>query len=167
MTAAILAFVFLQTIGAFVGAGAAVWGEIAYVRAHRDGKVDRAERLHLESIAAGLRIGMLLLLLSSLGIIITSYLLRSSAPPATLSNYWTLMALALLVVWATWALSRRRISFVSGSALVFSAWWFLVYLTLGWLPGLSFGSAFAAFVVVTALFYALLQAIRHFMLRRK
>ncbi len=166
MDTLVLAFLFFQTLGALGGSGAVVWGEIAYMRALRDGKVDRAERAHLESIALGLRFGMLLLLLSSLGLVVIAYLEKSAAPPALRPSYWILITLSLLIVWASWALSRGRISFSYGSAILFSAWWFLSYLTLGWLPTLTLGSAVAAFVIVTALFYALLQSTR-FLFARK
>ena len=65
--------------------------------------------------------------------------------------------LALLVVGVSWALSRRHISFAFGSAIIFTAWWFLAYLTLGWFSPLSFGSAVALLVVSTAVIYALLH----------
>lgn len=157
MSTLVLLLVFLQSLGALVGAGAVVWGEFAYIHAIRNGKIDHAERLHLERIAIGLRFGMLLLLLSSLGLIIASYLLNAP-PPVLTPEYWTLISLALIVVWASWALSRQRVTFSYGSAIIFSGWWFLVYLTFGWLPDLSFGAAIAAFVVVTTVFYALLQS---------
>jgi hypothetical protein len=83
------------------------------------------------------------------------------------ASYWILMTLALLIVWGTWALSRKRVRFSYGSALVFTGWWFLAYLTLGWLPGLSYGSAVAAFVVIGVLFYALLQSGRAVVAHRR
>ena len=43
--------VFCQALGASIGAFTAVWSELAYVRAMRDGKIDVAERAHLRSIA--------------------------------------------------------------------------------------------------------------------
>lgn len=162
-----LLLVSLQALGALVGAGAAVWGELSYIRAVREGKIDRPERAHLERIALGLRFGMLLLLVSSLGLIISSYLLNVAAPPVLTPEYWTLIFLALLVVWASWALSRGRVTFSYGSAIVFSGWWFLVYLTFGWFPHLSFGAAVASFVIITAVFYALLKTTRHFATRTR
>ena len=58
---------FCQALGALGGALAAVWGEASYIRAVRAGHLDRAERAHLDAIAKGLRFGMVLLLLASLG----------------------------------------------------------------------------------------------------
>ncbi len=161
MATTLLVLVLLQALGAVVGAVSAVVGEWVYIKALRDGHVDRAERLHLDSLAKGLRFGMLLLLLSSFGLLISAYVLQSSPTPAETPAYWILIVLSLLTVWGSWALSRKRISFAYGSAIVFSAWWFLAYLTLGWLPPLTFGAFLAAFIVVTAIFYLLLRAIRH------
>jgi hypothetical protein len=57
MATLIFALITLQALGAVVGAVSAVWGEIAYITAMRDEKIDHAEMLHLRSIAAGLRVG--------------------------------------------------------------------------------------------------------------
>jgi hypothetical protein len=108
---------------------------------------------------------MLLLLLSSFGLIVVAYGMQARLTPAQTPSYWILISLSLLTVWGSWALSRRRVSFAYGSAIVFSAWWFLAYLTLGWLPPFTFGAAVAAFIIVTALFYALLRTLRYFAIR--
>jgi len=138
----------------------AVWSELAYIRAMRDGTIDTAERAHLHVIARGLRFGMTLLLLASLGLVIVAYVLHATQQPALSVSYWTLIALALLIIVISWALSRGRISFSLGSATLFTSWWFLVYLTFGLLPLLTFGAAVAFFVVATALFYALFHYVR-------
>ena len=167
MEALISLLVFCQALGALGGALAVVWGELAYVRAMRDGKIDSAERTHLRIIAHGLRFGMMLLLLSSLGLIIIAYWLRTTPQPALSASYWMLIVLALLTIGVSWALSRRHISFSFGSAMLFATWWFLAYLTLGLFPPISFGAAVAFFVVATAIFYAVLQSGRFLALRKK
>lgn len=159
-------FVFCQALGATTGALAAVWGEVAYVAAMRDGALDAAERAHLRNIARGLRWGMPLVLLSSLALAIVAYLRGAALQPALSAGYWTLVALAFLIISVSWALSRRRISFALGSALVFTAWWFLAYLTLGQLHPLSFGAAVAFFTVATVIFYGILAVARFFALRK-
>ncbi len=155
MTPLISLLVFCQALGASVGAFVSVWSELAYIRAMRDGKLDAAERVHLNTIANGLRFGMTILLLSSLGLVITAYISHAALQPALTPAYWALIALALLIIGISWTLSRRHISFALGSAAVFTAWWFLAYLTLGWLSAFSFGSAAALLVVATAVIYAL------------
>ena len=125
MAALVSFLVFCQALGASVGALTALWSEFAYVRAMRDGKIDVAERAHLDIIAKGLRFGMALLLLASLGLVIVAYVVRAIPQPALTPSYWTLIVLALLVIGVSLALSRRRISFTLGSAIVFTAWWLL------------------------------------------
>jgi hypothetical protein len=151
---------FCQALGAIVGAVATVWGELAYIKAMRDGHIDRAERAHLNAIAHGLRFGMTLLLLSSLALVVAAYLSRAALQPALTPGYWTLTLLAILVIYVSWALSRGRVSFALGSAIAFTGWWFLAYLTLGLVPPLTFGATVAFFVVATAVFYAILQYAR-------
>ena len=100
---------------------------------------------------------MMLALLASLGLVILAYLRHAMLQPALTSGYWIFVALALGVIYLSWAISRRRISFVLGSAAAFTAWWFLAYLSLGFLSGISFGAAVALYVVAAAVFYALLR----------
>lgn len=159
-------FAFCQALGALAGACMAVWGELAYVRAMRNGTVDGAERAHLDALARGLRFGMTLVLVSSLGLVIAAFLSRAEPQPALSDAYWTSIALALLITFVSFALSRRRLSFAFGSALLFTAWWFLAYLSTGLLPALSFGAAVALFVVAAAIFHFVLRAARSAALRR-
>jgi hypothetical protein len=130
------------------------------MKAMRDGKVDRAERAHLHIIAHGLRFGMTLLLVSSFALVLIAYALQATIQPAQTTTFWTLIVFAILIVYVSWALSRNRISFAFGSAIAFTAWWLLAYLTLGWMPSLSFGATVAFFVVATAIFYGILQYAR-------
>ncbi len=166
MDATISFLVFCQAFGACIGAVTAVWGEIAYVRAARDGEISAAERAHLRIIANGLRFGMTLVLFSSFGLVVAAYVVRAALQPALSPTYWTLITLSVLLIGVSWALSRGRISFALGSAAVFTAWWFLAYLTIGWLPPLTFGGAVAFFVVATAIFYAVFQYGRFLSLRK-
>ncbi len=160
MTDPIQLLILGQALGALIGAVAAVWSELAYIRAMRDGKIDDAERRHLHGIANGLRFGMTLMLLASLALGIVAYEKHTALQPALMASYWILIILALLVIYVSWALSRRRISFALGSAVAFTGWWFLVYLTLGLLPPLSFGAAAGFFIVAAAIFYAVLEYAR-------
>lgn len=154
--------VFFQALGACIGTFSALQGELAYIRAMRDGKIDVAERRHLDALARALRFGMTLLLVASLGLVVAMYAAHASLQPALTPSYWTLIALALLVITISWALSRRHVSFAMGSALAFTGWWFLAYLTLGWLPPVSFGAAVALFVIAAAIFYAVLSLARFY-----
>lgn len=152
--------VFFQALGAVIGAVSAVWGELAYMRAIRDGQIDRAERAHMNAIGRGLTWGMTLLLFASLALVFAAYALKAAEQPAVSAGYWILITLALIVTTVSWALSRGRISFALGSAAVFTGWWSLAFLTLGQVPPLTFGAAAAFFIVATAIFYALLQYAR-------
>jgi hypothetical protein len=167
MNALVSFLIFCQALGASVGAFTAVWSEIAYIRAMRDGEINAAERAHLRIIARGLRFGMTLLLLSSLGLVIANFALHAAFQSALSTSYWTSVMLAFLIIGTSWALSRHRISFALGSAISFTAWWFLAYLTFGQLPALSFGATVAFLAVATALFYVVLKSARFFALRKK
>ncbi len=160
MASLVTLLVILQAVGAVMGALSAVWGELAYMSAMRDGHIDRAERAHMNAIGRGLRWGMTLLLSASLALVLVAYSLKAVDQPALTPQYWILITLALLVTIVSWALSRQRISFALGSAIAFTGWWFLAFLVLGQIPPLTFGAATAFFVVATAIFYALLSYAR-------
>lgn len=151
---------FTQVLGATVGACMSVWGELAYLKAVRDGRLSDAEREYLYRAARGLRYGMLLLLLSSFGLVLAAYAVGAAEQPGFTATYWILVSLALIALVVTWGLSRRRVSFWLGSAAVFTSWWFLVYLTLGSFSGLSYSSAVACFVVATVILGGVLQYVR-------
>lgn len=152
--------VFCQILGAAGGAVFALWAELSYLRALRDGRVDVAERLHLEGVAKGLRFGMTILLLASLGLVIEAYLNDIAVQPALTGSYWMSISLALLVIAFSWALSRRRAPFALSSAAVFSGWWFLTFISLNRAAEITFGEGVAFYVVTTAVLYAILRYLR-------
>jgi len=160
MITLILFLIFCQALGACVGAFTAIWGELAYVRDMRDGKLDTAERAHLNVIAHGLRFGMTLLLVASLALVVIAYAFNETPQPALTASYWIFIALAILIIGISWALSRKKISFAFGSAITLTAWWLLAYLTLGQLPIVSFAAAVALYVVLTAVIYVVLRYLR-------
>ena len=121
MTAFVSFLLFCQALGASIGAVMTLWSEFAYLSAMRDGKIDVAERKHLDIIARGLRFGMTLLLLASLGLVVTAYTLHAAPQPALTPAYWVLILLALLIIGISWALSRRHVSFALGSAIIFTS----------------------------------------------
>jgi hypothetical protein len=160
MIALIFFLICLQALGACIGAFAAIWGEIVYILAMRDGKIDKAERAHIRAIGHGLRWGMALLLLSSLALVIIDYTLHVSRQPALTASYWIFVVLALVVIIISWLLARKKISFVAGSAISLAAWCLLVYLTLGLLFITSFIAAMAFFVVLAVVSYAVIYYAR-------
>ncbi|MBI3572555.1 hypothetical protein HY091_03455 [Candidatus Kaiserbacteria bacterium] len=146
----------LQALGAIVGVVGVMWGEMSYVRAMKDGAIDTAERIHLSHIARALRFGMMLLLLASLGLVVLAFSAHAPLQPAEQSAYWIEMLLALLIIFLSYALSRRKVSFALGSASIFSAWWFLALLAFGQLPSLTLGAAIALYLIATGILYGLL-----------
>lgn len=156
-----------QALGAVVGAGTAVWGELAYIRAHRDGKIDRHERAHLAVIERGLRFGLSLVLLSSLGLVVAAYVGEAVIQPAYTMSYWLLIGLAFVVLSVSWAMSRKVLSFAYGSAIAFAAWWCLVFLTVGGLPVASPLEAVLTFALAVLAFGGILFLMRRFALRSR
>ncbi|MDO8623793.1 MAG: hypothetical protein Q7R54_00325 [bacterium] len=162
MTFLLFTFALIQAVGAVIGAGGSVFAEIFYFRAIRDGYIDEAERAHLRVIATALRWGMMALLLSSIGLVLVDFIYVVPTQPALTSAYWVEMALALIVIGASWALSRKRISFHLGSAAAFTGWWLIALLVFGRLPALGFGAALALYAVSTVVIAIVLSYARMF-----
>lgn len=156
MTALTGGLFFLQAFGAIVGTISVIWAEVSYVHAMRDGHIDAAERQHLRFIGHGLRFGMTALLVASFGISIIAYMGGAALQPALSTTYWMLIALVVTILAVSSALARGKLGFALGSAIVLTAWWFLSYLTLGYLPAMTFGAALALFVVASGVLYAVI-----------
>lgn len=152
----------LQALGGAIGVGYAVWAEIAYIGALRDGHIDDAERHHLAIIAEGLRFGMTALLVGSVALTVIAYALHASVQPALTSAYWTFISLALIVIATSWAISRQRVNYALGSAAIFSGWWLIAGYAFGVVPFLSFASAMALYVIGTGVLYYALRVLRVF-----
>jgi hypothetical protein len=153
-------FALLQAIGAIIGAGGSVVGELAYLKAMQDQRIDHAEAAHLRLIARALRWGMGLVLVGSIGLVVLDYGYGAVLQPALTSGYWLEMTLVLLIITASWALSRRRIAFWLGSSAAFAAWWYLALLDLGMAPALGYGASLAVYVLATAIIAAILSYAR-------
>jgi hypothetical protein len=165
MSALTAFFLYLQALGAIGGTCTAVWGEVAYAAAMRDKHIDASERRHLHLIAASLRYGMFFMLIASLGLVIMAYQNGAAAQPALTTSYWIFMVLALIVICAAWLLSKHKISHALGSAIIFTSWWFLFFLSLGLMPVLPFGAILLSYIVACALFFGMLQYARSFITR--
>ena len=160
MTTAITLAVAGQALGALIGVAACVWGELSYLHAARDGNIDHAERLHLNMIAHALRYGLTLLLVASFTLVVLAFMAHGTPQPAMTSSYWMLTGLMFLLIYASWARSKKKLSFPLASAIIFSAWWFVLYFSFGQIPALSLAATFVFFVVATAVFYGTLQYAR-------
>jgi len=163
-----LAFAFgvCQALGAVIGVGSAILGEIVHARALRDGKIDRAEHRHMEMIHKGLRFGMSVVLLASFGLVVAAYEVEATPQPVLTVSYWLLMIFAFVIIAASWAMARKAVSVTKGSVVAFTAWWFLALLTLGRLPITSIEGGVASFLIALLLFGLVISANRH-LARRK
>jgi hypothetical protein len=160
MTLLLAIFAIVQAVGSVIGAGGSVLAEIFYIRAMQDGTLDAAEKAHLRMVADALRWGMLILLIGSIGLTLTSFVYDVPTQPALTHAYWTLMGLIFAVIFFSWALSRKKIGFLLGSAAIFCGWWYIALLVFGRLPALRFGEAVALYIVATALIACVLMYAR-------
>lgn len=150
-------FALAQAVGAIIGAGGSVIGELAYLKAMQDQRIDHAERAHLKLISRSLRIGMLILLFGSIGLVYADYVFYATVQPALTEGYWIMMTFALFVIAASWAFTSKRIPFWLGSSMVFVGWWSIVLLTIGHFPEVDYGGAMAFYIVAVAIMAVILS----------
>jgi hypothetical protein len=147
-----------QVVGAVIGAFFAVVAEMRYVAALRDGKVTTKERRHIVATGRGLRFGMTLVLLSSLGLAALTVAHGSGKDLLLSPSFGALFGVVLLIGAVSWLMAKRPKTFVWGSLVTFSAWWYLVYMTLGALPIRSLMAALALFGAVLLLLSIILHS---------
>ncbi len=153
-------FAILQAIGAAIGAGGSVFAELFYLQAIRDGHIDVAEKRHMRTIAKTLRAGMLTVLTSSIALVLLAFIYDRNPQPAFTTSYWILMILAFVVIFGSWALSRKKMGATLAAAIAFMGWWFIALLAFGRFPAMSVTSTIGLFVVATAIMAAILHFFR-------
>ena len=155
-----------QLVGATIGAVYAILAELRYLQAIRDGKVTTRERRHILATQRGLRFGMSVVLLSSLGLVLVGYV-NQGAGFVLAPSYLAFVGLVVLIVTLSWVMSKRPRTFVWASLLTFTGWWYMVYLTMGALPVTSLAAAVSMYLVVLALLSSILHGARSFAKRRR
>jgi hypothetical protein len=153
----------LNTLGALVGTGMTTYAEIFYTHAVSDGEIDHHERKYLRRLFRGFTFGMTLVLLSDLVLIVLEYLIPNAPQAVLTAPFWSLQILTVLILLLGWLLSKRRIMWWLGSAAVLSAWWILLGIDLGTFNSSGYLELLFNYVLVTALFAALLSFLRTYM----
>jgi len=118
----------LHGLGAALGAGGALFAEIFYAKATADGRVDHREHEWFHATFFALRWGMTLVLLSGIALVVVQYFLPNSPERVLHPALWAQNALSLLILGLAYALTKKRISWQTGAATIFAAWWMLFLL---------------------------------------
>ena len=141
----------LNTFGALVGTGMTTFAEIFYTHAVSDGEIDHNERKYLRRLFKGFTFGITLVLLSNIALIVLEYLVPDASQAVFAAPFWALQTLALLIIITGWLLSKRRIAWWLGSAMVLTAWWVMLLIDLGFFNTTGFLVLAFDYILVTAL----------------
>ena len=117
-----LAIKFAHIIGTALGVGGATLGEVFYLKAARDGKVDPHENDALRTIFYVLRVGMALLIISGFGYFIMLRL-EGHTTPLLGARMWAKLTIVLILLFGVVAWHTRKVPMWLGSAISLTSWY--------------------------------------------
>ncbi len=148
---------FVHVLGAAIGAAGITFGEIFYLKATADGRVDARERDYLHTTFFALRWGLLVILLSGIVLGTLEYAYVGAENHVISAPWWFINTLAFVIIFAGWGLMKGKVSWWIGSSLAFSAWWMVLMLDAWQItsPEASFSYvalvfAYVVFALITA-----------------
>lgn len=167
MTTLIAIAAFVHVLGAAIGAAGITFGEVFYLKATADGRVDARERDYMHTTFFALKWGLMLILVSGIALGILEYAYVGAENHVLAAPWWFINTLAFVIIFAGWGMAREKISWALGSALAFSGWW-MVFMLDAWQitsPETSFSYMALVFtyVVFAAVTAAVLSYARFFM----
>lgn len=147
LTTSIVVLMFTHLAATIFGAGSITIAEWRYFRALSDGRIDDGERAHLVALFFSLRFALVLVLLTDVAAGIALYILPTSISLALTATYWFEMLVILVLILVSWMRFHGRVPFWVGSAIAFTGWWYLVGISLGYVPVTNFMAASIGFIV--------------------
>lgn len=156
-----------HTAGAIIGAVGVTVAELLYIKATIDGRVDIRERHYIESTFFALRWGMSVLLITGFALIMCGFMFPEYNSPVLEASFWVTQTLILLVLIVGWMLARSIIVWWVGSALVFTAWWMILFLTVWELLPPSYFSLIFTYILLSFVVAGVLSYIRMIFGKRK
>lgn len=162
---------FVHVLGAAIGAAGITFGEIFYLKATADGRIDARERDYLHTTFFALKWGLLLTLVSGIILGMLEYAYSGAESHVLSAPWWFINTLAFVIIFSGWAMMNEKISWWLGSSLAFSGWWMLLMLDAWQItsPEMSFSyvALVFAYVVFAAVTAGVLSYARFFMDFRK
>ncbi len=147
LTTSIVVLMFTHLAATIFGAGSITIAEWRYFRAISDGRIDDGERAHLVALFFSLRFALVLVLLTDVAAGFALYILPTSISLALTTTYWFEMFVIFVLVLVSWMRFHGRVPFWIGSSIAFTGWWYLVGVSLGYVPVTNFAAAVIGFFV--------------------
>jgi hypothetical protein len=146
----------IHIVGAVVGTISVTYAEIFYIKAASDGDIDKHERKYLRRLYRGITIGTLVLIFAGSALMTLEFLVPY-APQAVLSApFWSMQILTVFIVLAGYAISRNHTPWAVGSGIIFTAWWMILFIDLGFTNTFSYVALFTTFIIAAAIISAIL-----------
>lgn len=146
-------------IGTALGAGGAIFAEVFYLKAIKDGEVDPTEGGFLKVTYRIMRVGLVLLVLSGFGFLLL-YRLQGNEELLYSQKFWAKMTIVLVILVNAILLQIRRIPMWLGSSLSLTSWYTALF--LGLLQGVSYtyGQVMIFYIAAVLIVAIILEKIR-------
>jgi hypothetical protein len=155
--------VILHTLGAIIGAGVTTFAEIFYTEAAADGRIDHHERKYLRRMYHALKFGMILVLLTGIGLVVFEYLVPDAPQDVLAAPFWAMETFTLLIILLASLISKKAASWGLASAGILTAWWMILLIDLGYLNSFGYVFLIIMYGIVTLLIAAAFGYLRVFL----
>ena len=139
----------LHTLGALIGVGFVTFAEVFYTKAASDGVIDHHERKYLRHLFHGLQFGMVLVIISGFALIVLEYLLPDSPQDVLSAPFWAIQTLTVFVVLLAYLLSKKYVAWWFASAAIFTGWWTILSIDLGYFNQFGYLTILATYLIMT------------------
>jgi uncharacterized membrane protein YhdT len=144
-------FALLHIVGALVGTVSVTYAEIFYIKAASDGNIDKHERKYLRRLYRGITIGTLILIFAGSALMTLEYLVPYAPQSVLTAPFWTIQILTLLILLMGYIISKKEATWAIGSGIIFTAWWMVLFIDLGFTNSLGYAELFIIYIIAAAI----------------
>lgn len=157
----------LHILGTALGVGGSTFAEIFAIKFSKDGKIDIFEHEVLRICITVIRIGLIILTFSGLGLLVL-WRMKLLGPDVFYSpRFLAKMTVLLILLLVTFLMNFRLVNLKLGSAISTAAWYAAMILGIWRGLHISFFTIMAGFGIFVVLVYFLLEYARKMYLKNK
>jgi hypothetical protein len=153
-------FVLLHLVGAILGTFYVTWAELSYMFAAKDSTIDHRERKYLRKIYRGLHLGMMLVLVSAIGLVVAEYLVPNAPQAVLAAPFWASQTLAIIILFFGKLLSDKKIAWWYAAPSILVAWWLLMLIDFGTLNHFGYIAVMMAWLLLSFIVVGILGYVR-------
>lgn len=152
--------VFMHVAGTILGVGGATLAEVFHVKALSDGKVHADEKALMHANYKVIRIGLLLIIVSGVGLLWWWVFMGNNDWPLTAPKVWLKDLLTGIILVNAILLTKRMVPMWLGASLSFTSWWGATFLGVWRHIPYTFWEMFSVYVIAVFVMAFVLEVIR-------